>query len=289
MSSDEAHSLTRIGEGRFKRSLFGYRPGEVDAAIAGRDAAIADAGERLADAERLARERGLELEARGAELARKGRRIAELEQVATRLAERVVDRERELRALRAELVALRTRGDPGVRVLAALADDLERTRRQARGQATRMRMRALGEAAELARRVGELSDRGGEAPERLIEAVREAVERIGAADSEPDPLEALAAANGHRAREPGELFEGLVEVEVGPLSDFSQLVGFEDAAAGIGATSEVSVKRFAQGRATLAMRFKHPVALLRELEERAPFEFQVRDTRSDRVVLDVDD
>ena len=99
----------------------------------------------------------------------------------------------------------------------------------------------------------------------------------------------VAASNGHMEREPGELFEGLVEVEVGPLSDFSQLVGFEDAAAGIGATSEVSVKRFAQGRATLAMRFKHPVELLSELEERAPFEFRVRDTRSDRVVLDLDE
>jgi len=89
-------------------------------------------------------------------------------------------------------------------------------------------------------------------------------------------------------RTPGELFDGLVEVEVGPLSDFSQLVGFEDAAGGIGATSEVSVKRFTQGRATLTMRFKHPVELLRELEERAPFEFKVRDTREDRIVLDVD-
>jgi hypothetical protein len=29
------------------------------------------------------------------------------------------------------------------------------------------------------------------------------------------------------------------------------------------------------------------VELLRELEERAPFEFEVRDVRSDRVVLDV--
>jgi hypothetical protein len=49
------------------------------------------------------------------------------------------------------------------------------------------------------------------------------------------------------------------------------------------------VKRFTRGRATLAMRFKHPVDLLRELEERAPFEFKVRDTRSDRIVLDLDE
>jgi hypothetical protein len=75
---------------------------------------------------------------------------------------------------------------------------------------------------------------------------------------------------------------------VGPLSDFSQLVGFEDAASGIGATSEISVKRFAKGRATIEMKLREPVELLRELEERAPFDFHVRDTREGRVVLDVD-
>ncbi len=74
---------------------------------------------------------------------------------------------------------------------------------------------------------------------------------------------------------------------MGPLSDFSQLVGFEDAAGGIGSMSEISVTRFTQGRATLAMRFKQPVELLDELKQRAPFEFKVRDRCSDRVVLDV--
>jgi hypothetical protein len=37
------------------------------------------------------------------------------------------------------------------------------------------------------------------------------------------------------------------------------------------------------------MRLGEPVELLRELEERAPFEFKVRDTRNDGVILDVDD
>jgi hypothetical protein len=172
--------------------------------------------------------------------------------------------------------------------MAVLAADLETVRRQARRQATRMRLRALRDAAELTERMGTFADRP-EAGERLMESLEEAIARLGATDAdEEDPL-TVEASNGHVERAPGELFEGLVEVEVGPLSDFSQLVGFEDAAAGIGATSEVSVKRFTQGRATLAMRFKHPVELLSELEERAPFEFRVRDTRSDRVVLDLDE
>ena len=81
----------------------------------------------------------------------------------------------------------------------------------------------------------------------------------------------------------------LVEIEVGPLADFSQLVGFEDAAGGIVATSEISVKRFARGRATLEVKLIEPAELLRELEERSPFEFRVRDRRRDRLVLDVDE
>ncbi len=212
--------------------------------------------------------------------------MEELERIATRLAERVVERGQELHAVRAEIAALRAQGDEGMRTLAVLAENLETVRRQARGQATRMRLRALRDAAELSRRIGRLAEGPDEAGERLTRSLEEAIERIAAADEEQDdPL--AAASNGHWEREPGELFEGLVEVDVGPLSDFSQLVGFEDAAAGIGATSEVSVKRFTRGRATLAMRFKQPVELLNELEERAPFEFRVRDTRSDRVVLDV--
>jgi hypothetical protein len=202
----------------------------------------------------------------------------------------VVERERELREVRGEIRELREHGDAGARALVALAHDLEMVRRQARGQATRMRLRALRDAADLTRRTDELARRPGDADGRLIASIEEAIARIAAAadEGENDSDLLLAEANGHREREPGELFEGLVEVEVGPLSDFSQLVGFEDAAAGIGATSEVSVKRFTQGRATLAMRFKQPVELLRELEERAPFEFKVRDMRSDRLVLDVD-
>jgi hypothetical protein len=104
------------------------------------------------------------------------------------------------------------------------------------------------------------------------------------AQAEPEAVEVVGA-----ARVAEDVFVGEVELEVGPLSDFAQLVGFEDAAGGIEATREISVKRFAGGRATLEMRLGEPVELLRELEERAPFEFRVRDLRADRLVLDVED
>ena len=70
----------------------------------------------------------------------------------------------------------------------------------------------------------------------------------------------------------------MVEVEVGPAQDFAQLTRFEDAAAGIDGASEINVKRFSGGRATVSMNLEKPIDLLRELEERAPFEFVVRDT-----------
>ena len=235
------------------------------------------------------RERDAWIGAQAEELRAAGERIDSLERVATRLSERVVERERELRELRSELALVQGESDQAVQALGAVADELAAVRGQARGQATRIRLRALRDAAEVSDRIAELARRPAEARERLLEALADAIARLG---SQPeDGVEVTAnGSNGHHPdAEAEDIFRGLVEVEVGPLSDFAQLVGFEDAASGIGATSEISVKRFAKGRATIEMKLSEPVELLRELEERAPFEFKVRDTREDRVVLDLDD
>ena len=163
-------------------------------------------------------------------------------------------RERELRAVRAELERARAESDEAVRAIALL---VERLGSEPQG----------GEEVSAAAR----SETAPEPP------------------ASPEAPLAAAHENGHLpGAEGADVFAGLVEVEVGPLSDFAQLVGFEDAAEGIGAASEISVKRFTKGRATLELHLREPVELLRELEERAPFEFRVRDTRADRVVLDVD-
>jgi hypothetical protein len=270
--------------------LFGYRPSEVRDALDTRDAALERIGERLGDAEKRVSVREAEIDAHVAELVARQARIDDLEKLATQLCERVVERERSLRELRFELARVRDESDAGLRALAALSEDLEQVRRQARGQATRMRLRALRDAAELGERVAELTKRPSEVRDRMLESLQETIRRIGGEEGGAESaLEVPAGSNGHAEIEPGELFEGRIEVEIGPLEDFSQLVGFEDAADGIAATSEISVKRFTRRRATLEMRLAEPVALLQELEERAPFEFRVRDTRSDRVVLDVDD
>jgi chromosome segregation ATPase len=218
----------------FRRSFLGYRRSEVDAEIAARDAAIAATERTLATCRA---------------------KVEELEGVARRLSETVVERNRELRALREELAELRHGDEEGIRAIVAVGRQLEELRTAARGQATQIRLRALRHAAELVDRARE----GAVEPQRA----------------------GNARSNG--------LFKGTVHVDVGPLSDFSQLVALEDAAGSIDATSEISIKRFSRGRATLAMELSEPVELLQELEERCDLEFRVRSLRDDSVILDVDE
>jgi DNA repair exonuclease SbcCD ATPase subunit len=251
----------------------------VDEELARRDQALSESANALAR--------------HAAELEHRRVRIEELEQAMAWLADRVVASERAAVEMRRELEQERGRGEDVELALTALAGELDGLRSAARGQATRIRLRALRDAAELADRVAEVSRRPADTRDRLIEALHESIKRIARAEDEPEPmlaeLVAAESSNGHGEVDPEEMFNGMVEVEVGPLSDFSQLVGFEDAAGGISATSEISVTRFAAGRATLEMRLDQPVELLRELEERSPFEFTVRGRRFDRLVLEVED
>jgi hypothetical protein len=196
-------------------------------------------------------------------------RLSRLEREAQRLAERVVEREKKLQeALRKPVAATVTKG-------------IEEIYGQARRQATRIRMKALDDAVMMAERVTELTNLRDDLGARIAELAEVARTRLGI-EAEQPALEAGAPlADG--------MYAGRVEVEVGPLRDFAQLTGFEDAAARIRGASEIHVKRFSRGRATVSINLGDPVELLRELEERAPFQFVVRDMRHDGLILDVDD
>lgn len=234
MASEGASTVPRMAS--FKRALLGYRREEVDAAMAARDAAI----------------EAVEHHASAAE--------AEL----TSLSGMVIEREREIRGLSERLREADERHERSISSLRAVSERLEAIEAQARGQATRIRMKALREAVEVSRRTQDLA----EAHEGASS---------GATSEQPTAEAAL-----------GQLFEGLIKLEIGPLGDFSQLVGFENAVGRLGA-SEISVERFSEGRATLSMHLDEPVDLLRELEENAPFDFDVRRTADDNLVLDVDE
>ncbi|HEX9966907.1 MAG TPA: hypothetical protein VGB06_03070 [Solirubrobacterales bacterium] len=216
------------------------------------DAAIASRDTRIWALEREAEDSGERLRSASGALAR-------AEQELTSLSGMVLEREREIRGLEERLREANERHDRSIASLESTAGRLEEIQAQARGQATRIRMKALSEAVEVSRR-------------------REAAEN-GAAQNG-------AAQNDSGLLDSG-LFEGDVKLQIGPLGDFSQLVGFEDVIAGLGA-SEISVERFSEGRATLSVHLDEPVELLRELEERAPLDFRVRRTGDD-VILDVED
>lgn len=252
MASEGTSTVPRMSS--FKRSFLGYRRSDVDAALASRDA----------------RNWALERDAQEA-LARcleSGEAAAQAEKELGSLSAMVIEREREIRGLLERLNEANERHDRNVDSLESVSARLEEIQAQARGQATRIRMKALREAVEVGRRAQELSE---------VQA--------GAASPATNP----PSGNGHAQPTARDVFEGLVKVEIGPLDDFSQLVGFEDAAGQIGATSEISVERFSEGRATLSMRLSEPTDLLHELEQRSPLDFRVRRTAGDNVVLDIGD
>jgi hypothetical protein len=237
--------------GSFQRAFLGYRRPEVDAEIQARDFLIGE----------LNREVG-EL---NAEVAAK----AELEVELTSLSGMVLEREREIRNLTEQLLQANDRHDRSIASLDAVTARLLEIEAQARGQATRIRMKALREAVEVGRRAQELSE----------------AEAVSADESRPE----VPSPNGSAPAETSqETFEGTIKVEIGPLGDYSQLVGIEEAIGEAGA-SEISIERFSEGRATLRMQLDEPVDLLRELEEHSPLEFKVRRAADDNLVLDVDD
>lgn len=230
---------------RFRRALGGYDRAQVDQAIDARET-----------------------------------RLARLEAEAQRLAERVVEREKKLQE------ALGRLGEDAENMftsgtVSALTKGLEEIYATARRQGTRIRMKALDDAVQMAERVTELTRLRDELTARVGELADKAGIRLGGEDRAPVGMEPVKPFAG--------VYEGDVEVEVGPIADFRQLAGFEDAASGIDGASEIRVRRFADRRATVSMNLDCPVELLRELEERAPFEFKVRDTRADRVILDLEE
>ncbi len=221
--------------GSFKRSFFGYRRPDVDEVVSTQNAQIL----------------GLEykLDARLAA-------IDEYERETASLSGMVIERESEIRTLTERLASLD-----------AVTVRLEEMQVQARGQATRIRMKALREAVEVSRRVQALTE----------------------AESDPAAAAPTPTGNGNGNGEVFDgLFEGQIKLEIGPLGDFSQLVGFEDAVGKLGA-SEISVERFSEGRATLSMRLEEPVDLLRELGDLSNLDFKVRHTAPDNLILDVDE
>ncbi len=293
----------------FRRTLFGYRKPEVDAAVAARDS-------HISGLEQQAAALGEAKAALESQSLIQARAIASNEADLTSLSGMVIERERTIRDLTERLEEANACHDRSIASLDKVTARLEELQAQARGQATRIRMKALREAVEVGKRAQLLSEIEDEAaaPHARRDDSAEVVAPDIVADAEaaaeaaadaalaPSPNgsanastngHANGSTNGHAPVDPGTswtpgLYEGKVRLEIGPLGDFSQLVGFEDAVGKLGAT-DISVERFSEGRATFSMRLDRPVNLLQELEAVSFIDFKVRHTAPDNLILDVNE
>src|ERR1700761_5447726 len=135
----------------FRRTLFGYRKREVDAAVAARDSHISGLEQQTA----ALGEAKAALESQSLIQARA---IATNEADLTSLSGMVIERERTIRDLTERLEEANACHDRSIASLDKVTARLEELQAQARGQATRIRMKALREAVEVGKRAQLLNE-----------------------------------------------------------------------------------------------------------------------------------
>lgn len=234
--------LSVLSMGGFRRAFLGYRREDVDAAIAARDT-------RVAEWEKAVIERD--------------GRLREVDAELTCLSGMVLERERESALLRDQLREAEERHERSLEKLEVIIQRVEELQAAARGQATRIRMKALREAVEVSERAQSLTQR---------------MDFAGHDDLAPEPLPEAEAIP---------LQEGRVEVEVGPLSDFSQLLTFQEAAESLPEVDGVRLERFSDGCATLSVNLREPTDLGAALQEAAPLALQQREATIATLAFDV--
>jgi hypothetical protein len=102
------------------------------------------------------------------------------------------------------------------------------------------------------------------------------------------PAPVAAEISEAEARE-NALFEGRVELGVGPFYDIGALGAFEQRLANLPGVGEASVRRFEASHAVVDVRLAAPVALVRELRRALDSDFSVREVASGRILITFDD
>jgi hypothetical protein len=184
-----------------------------------------------------------------------------------------------LTSVRKQLRDAEERHDRSLEKLEVIIQRVDEMQAAARGHATRIRMKALREAIEVSERANSLTQRmdfaghgdlGGAPATVPEEPLGQETEEISGQAAEEIPLQ-----------------EGQVEVEVGPLSDFSQLLAFQEAAEGLPEVDGVRLERFSDGCATLIVSLREPTDLAAALQEAAPLALQQRTSSAGSVAFDV--
>jgi hypothetical protein len=155
-------------------------------------------------------------------------------------------------------------------------------------EATRRRLvvaegRVAGEEARLERaRRTEL-----EAAETVLRLQRQHEEQARAAREQVAAAEAEAA---RQRSEPGpprppqpalaapDVFGPAIELDAGPFGDLASLTRFEQSLYALPGVSEVYIRGFAAGRATIDLALHAPSPLLQEMTDRLPYRFDIGTT-----------
>jgi hypothetical protein len=85
------------------------------------------------------------------------------------------------------------------------------------------------------------------------------------------------------------MFEGRVELGVGPFDGISSLSAFEQRLASLPYVIDVAVRRFEAAHAVVDLRLATPVALMRELRGVLDTDFSVRQVGPGRIQLSFND
>jgi hypothetical protein len=85
------------------------------------------------------------------------------------------------------------------------------------------------------------------------------------------------------------LFEGRIELGVGPFYDIASLSAFQRRLAGLPHVAEASVRRFEASHAVVDVQLAAPVALVLELRRAGETDFNVREVADGRILLTFDE
>ncbi len=125
----------------------------------------------------------------------------------------------------------------------------------------------------------------GDRPAAAQPAGPVAVRPTGPVAAQPTAEETVAAPESPE----DVLFEGRVELGVGPFYDIVSLSAFERGLASLPYVVEASVRRFEASHAVVDVRLAAPVALVRELRRTVESDFSVREVADGRVLLTFDE
>jgi hypothetical protein len=207
-----------------------------------------------------------------------GYRVADVEVALASLGLALSQLQIELDATRRRLAAAE-----GRRADEALQEEaILRLRREHDGEAQAAadeRVAAL--EAELARYRRDADD-VGRIRERLTNVIRELARELDVAPAAPDAVpEAPAAA-------PLDVFDTAIELEAWPFGDLASLMEFESSLHALPGVTEVYIRGFEGGRATIELALDQPSPLLHEMALNLPYRLDVRSQDPGHIAMAVE-